>query len=587
MCGILAYLSHLKGFNKQDILERAKRISHRGPDYEGYYEDKCNMIVHERLAIVDVTNGSQPLYNRKKDIVLAANGEIYNHLELRKQYNFENITESDCEIIIHLREQFGDPILWLNKMNGMFAFVLLNTLTGDYIISRDCVGVIPLYYGKDRKESMWVSSELKGIHDICNVQDFPVGHYYTKATGLRRWYNPTWLNPQYVPSESPNLIRQKLEDAVKRQLMCDTPYGVLLSGGLDSSLIAAITAQICDKRVEDDCGNSRSEPEGRPSDVSKTQANYPRLHTFSIGLADSPDLKMARIVAKHINSVHHEHVITFQECIEAIEKVIYHLETYDVTTIRAGVPLYLLAKKIRTTGVKMVLSGETSDEIFGGYLYFHHCPNAEEMQKELVTKVQLLHKYDFLRANKATMAHGVELRVPFADKEFLDYTMTIDPKEKMCGNSQSEPEGRSPSVSRNSQSDKRKIEKYILRKAFDDGKLLPDEILWRQKEQFSDSIGYSWITGLKKFVEEKVTDMDLSKFPINTPTTKEAYYFRSIFEKFYPEESAIWCVDWQPSVACSTGNALKWNPEFKDCIDQSGRSVKGIHLDAWKDEEKK
>lgn len=558
MCGILAVLGVHKGAEtlRARVLERARRLRHRGPDWSGVYVKDKNILSHERLAIVDVENGAQPLYNEKKDVILAVNGEIYNHKILRKNLKEPGtfFTESDCEVILHLYREHDYN--FLNQLNGIFAFVLVDETRNRYIVARDHMGICPLYMGRDADGAVWVASELKALHDVCvTFEDFPPGHVYVSDRDeFIKWYNPKWHDEDWVPTPPLDLVklREQFEAAVTRQLMSDVPYGVLLSGGLDSSLVSAIAARICSKRIEDD---------------QKSSAWWPKLHSFSVGLKGSPDLIFARQVADYLQTIHHEFIFTVEEGIDALSDVIYHLETYDTTTIRASTPMYLMSRKIKCLGVKMVLSGEGSDEMFGGYLYFHKCPNKEEFQKETVRKLKGLYKFDCLRANKSTAAWGVEARVPFLDKEFLDYVMTeINPQDKMCGRNGSD-----------------RIEKWCLREAFKG--YLPDNVLWRQKEQFSDGVGYSWIDGLKAYAEKQVSDTELAnakhRFPHNTPQTKENFLFRSIFEKHFPQQSAREAVPGGPSVACSTPTALLWDASFQKYADCSGRSVAGVHNAAY------
>jgi asparagine synthase (glutamine-hydrolysing) len=561
MCGILCVLNAFRGGEHilPRVLERVRRLRHRGPDWSGVRVYKNSVLAHERLAIVDVEHGSQPLRNEASNVWLAVNGEIYNHKKLKTELTQAAtfLTDSDCEPILHLYEENQDtPEKFLNKLNGIFAFVLNDERNDRFLAARDHMGIIPLYMGRDADGAIWFSSELKAIHDICvSFEDFPPGHYYDSKVGkLVRWYAPQWHDETILSENALDLtkLREGLESAVRRQLMSDVPYGVLLSGGLDSSVIAAITAKICANRVE---------AEGR------SPAWWPRLHSFSVGLKESPDLKAARVVADELKTVHHEFTFTVDEGINALHDVIFHLETYDVTTIRAATPMYLMARKIKCLGVKMVLSGEGSDEMFGGYLYFHKCPDRVELHKELVRKLKGLYKFDCLRANKATAAWGVEARVPFLDREFLDYVMNdINPQDKLCGRAVG---GR--------------IEKHILREAFKG--YLPESILWRQKEQFSDGVGYSWIDTLKAHAEKKVTDLEFAnaqfRFPHNTPATKEAYYFRSVFESHFPHQCAREAVPGGPSIACSTPAALLWDASFKAFADCSGRSVAGVHEAAY------
>ena len=556
MCGILTILDS-KG-NPVELRKKAishvKRLRHRGPDWSGIYSDDRAVICHERLAIVDVTHGAQPLVDKGTGRILAVNGEIYNHLQLRqshlaKPHDFQ--TESDCEPILYLYDEHGPDFVKL--LNGIFAFVIYDPRDGDFFIARDHIGVNPLYWGRDGEGTLFVASEMKAIFDICpKVEVFPPGHYYKASEGkLVRWYEPKWAAPAFIPKGKADLdiLRQSLEDAVKRQLMCDVPYGLLISGGVDSSIIAAIAARHAEKRVETE---------------ERDRAWWPRMHSFSVGLPGAPDTKYAKLVAQHIGSQHHEIEFTVQEALDAIPDVIYHLETFDVTTIRAGTPMYLMARKIKAMGIKMVLSGEGSDEIFGGYLYFHKAPNATEFHEELVRKLDMLHLYDCLRANKAMSAWGVEARVPFLDPEFLDVAMNIDPEHKMIRKQ----EGR--------------MEKYILRKAFDGW--IPDEILWRQKEQFSDGVGYSWIDSIKAHAERDISDSVMAnarhRFPVKTPLTKEAYWFRSIYEEHFPNPSAVDLIPDGPSIACSTPTAIRWDAAWASMADPSGRAVAGVHDNA-------
>ena len=554
MCGILAILD-IKG-NSGELRKKAltlvKRLRHRGPDWSGIYSDPNGILLHERLSIVDVEHGAQPLVDRLTGRVLSINGEIYNHEELRRELKQEHDfqTASDCEPVLYLYDEFGPE--FVKKMNGIFAFVLYDPVTKDYFISRDPIGVVPLYWGWDKEGNLYVASELKAIADVCaKIDEFPPGHYYSsKDKELVKYYNPVWADTTNLPANPLDLkvLREAFESAVKRQLMCDVPYGVLLSGGLDSSLVSAIASRFKEKRVEDH---------------DKTPSWWPRLHSFSVGLADSPDLKMARKVADFIGSVHHEIHFTEQEGIDAIPDVIYQLETFDITTIRAATPMYLMARKIKAMGIKMVLSGEGADEVFGGYLYFHKAPDAREFHEETVRKLAMLHKYDCLRANKSTAAWGLEARVPFLDKEFLETAMNINPQEKMCV----------PGV---------RMEKWMLRKAFEG--YLPDEVLWRQKEQFSDGVGYGWIDSLKKRAEADITDKQMEnaafRFPLKTPLTKEGYLYRSIFETHFPNPEAPKLVPDGPSIACSTPTAIRWDASWAKMADPSGRAIKSVHKDS-------
>lgn len=536
---------------REQALQMSKLLRHRGPDWSGVYSNDKAILVHERLSIVDVNTGAQPLYNQDNTHVLAVNGEIYNHKDLAAQLTcgYEFKTKSDCEVILGLYEEKGNA--FLDDLNGIFAFCLYDEKKDKYLIGRDHIGIIPLYMGWDEHGNFYVASEMKALTPVCTkVEEFPPGHYLDSEIGeLTKYYVRDWMDFENVKDNGGSAaeIGQALEDAVKRQLMCDVPYGVLLSGGLDSSVISAITQRFAKQRVEDD---------------GQSGAWWPQLHSFSVGLEGSPDLAAAQKVADSIGTVHHPIVFTVQNGIDALKEVIYHLETYDVTTIRASTPMYLMARKIKAMGIKMVLSGEGADEIFGGYLYFHKAPNAQEFHEELVRKLDKLHMFDCLRANKSMSAWGVEARVPFLDKEFLDVAMRTNPELKTIR------DGR--------------IEKNILREAFD-GKLI-DEVLWRQKEQFSDGVGYNWIDTLKAHIEEQVTDQQLAnaefKFPINTPDTKEAYFYRSIFEEHFPLESAAKCVPHGKSVACSTPQAIAWDEAFSKNADPSGRAA-GVHNDAY------
>lgn len=547
MCGIVCLFDAKQKTEtlRPQVLEMSKKIRHRGPDWSGIFQDEKVIFSHERLAIVDPTSGKQPLFSKDGNLVLAVNGEIYNHLELRKEFSeYDFLTQSDCEVILALYQKYGKN--FLEKLNGIFAFALYDIEKGTYLISRDHMGIIPLYRGWDAHGNFYVASELKALEGICNkIEEFKPGHLLYSEDGeeYQQWYARDWESFDAV-KDNPTAIaalRKGLEDAVHRQLMSDVPYGVLLSGGLDSTIIAAITAKFASKRIES--GDTQ-------------EAWYPRLHSFAVGLEGSPDLTAARKAADHIGSVHHEIKYTIQEGLDAIRDVIYHLETYDVTTIRASTPMYLLARVIKSMGIKMVLSGEGSDELFGGYLYFHKAPNAQAFHEENVRKLGKLHLYDCLRANKSLMAWGIEGRVPFLDKEFMDIAMTINPQYKMVT-----PE---------------RMEKWVLRKAFED--ILPESIAWRQKEQFSDGVGYGWIDTLKQIAEDEVSDEMMAnakyRFPINTPMSKEEYRYRSIFSELFPSDGAAQTVPSVPSVACSTPVALEWDEAFKKMNDPSGRAVK-------------
>ncbi len=542
---------------RRESLEASQRQRHRGPDWSGVYVDDGAILVHERLAIVDPAGGSQPLLSEDGQLVLAVNGEIYNHTqlkaELKQPYAFQ--TGSDCEVINALYRE-DEPASFLNRLNGIFAFALWDKAARRVIIARDPIGVCPLYWGHDKEGRLRVASEMKSLADACaDVAQFPPGHWYDSATGkLEKYYERPWRDYAAVEGVEVPLaeLREAFEAAVHRQLMTDVPYGVLLSGGLDSSLVAAVAARYARRRIEDG---------------GETEAWWPRLHSFAIGLKGSPDLAAAKIAAESLGTVHHGFEYTFEEGLDALPEVIRHIETYDVTTIRASTPMFLLARRIKAMGVKMVLSGEGSDEVFGGYLYFHKAPNAREFHEELVRKLDTLYNYDCLRANKSMMAWGVEPRVPFLDREFLDVAMRMDAKYKMVLKGSDGPQ---------------RMEKGILRAAFEG--YLPDSILWRQKEQFSDGVGYGWIDGLKAHAEAQVSDRELAaadkRFPVNPPQTKEAYYYRSVFESFYPSPAAAETVPGGKSIACSSPAAIAWDASFAKMADPSGRAVAGVHNEA-------
>lgn len=556
MCGIVCLFDAKQETKilRPQVLEMSKKIRHRGPDWSGVFQDEKTIMSHERLAIVDPTSGKQPLYNEDKTLVLAVNGEIYNHRELKKEFtDYPFQTQSDCEVILPLYQKYGKN--FIEKLNGIFAFALYDASKNTFLVGRDHMGICPLYHGWDKNGNYYVASELKALEGHCkSIETFLPGHFLYSEEGfdLQKWYHRDWENYDEVKENKTDIakIRTALEEAVHRQLMTDVPYGVLLSGGLDSSVISAITAKYARQRIES--GDTQ-------------EAWYPRLHSFAVGLEGSPDLLAARKVAEHIGSVHHEIHFTIQEGLDAVRDVIYHLETYDVTTVRASTPMYLLARVIKSMGIKMVLSGEGSDELFGGYLYFHKAPNAKEFHDETIRKLNKLHLYDCLRANKALMSWGIEGRVPFLDKEFMDVAMTINPKDKMVNKAEG------------------KIEKWVLRKAFED--LLPESVAWRQKEQFSDGVGYGWIDALKDIAEREVTDEMMKnakyKFPINTPQNKEEYRYRTIFEEHFPSETAAKTVPSVPSVACSTPIALEWDAAFKNMNDPSGRAILSVHEDAY------
>ncbi len=554
MCGIVAILNVQKQTSelRQKALKMSQKIRHRGPDWSGIYCGGTAILAHERLSIVDPESGGQPLYSPDRKQVLAVNGEIYNHQEIRRRFagRYEFQTGSDCEVILALYREKG--IDFLEDLSGIFAFVLYDEERDEFLIARDPIGVIPLYIGYDSDGTVYVASELKALEGQCErYEPFLPGHYYWSVSPGQKWYyRRDWMQYDAVKDNpaSVEAIRDGLTAAVKRQLMSDVPYGVLLSGGLDSSVISALAEKFSEHRIEDD---------------SRTKAYWPRLHSFAVGLKGAPDLAKARLVADHIGTVHHEINYTIQEGLDAIRDVIYFIETYDVTTVRASTPMYLLARVIKSMGIKMVLSGEGADEIFGGYLYFHKAPSAKDFHEETVRKLGKLHLYDCLRANKSLSAWGVEGRVPFLDKEFLDVAMRTNPEAKMC-----------PGTT---------IEKKIVREAFAD--LLPDAVAWRQKEQFSDGVGYSWIDTLKDITAKAVSDEQMAhaaeRFPINPPKNKEEYYYRSIFAEHFPSDSAARSVPSEASVACSTAIALEWDAAFRNMNDPSGRAVKGVHEMAY------
>ena len=554
MCGIAAIFNIKEQTSslRDKALKMAKKIRHRGPDWSGIYCGGSAILAHERLSIVDPESGGQPLYSPDKKQVLAVNGEIYNHRDIRKQFEgkYEFQTGSDCEVILALYREKG--INFLEDLNGIFAFALYDEEKDDFLIARDPIGVSPLYIGYDSDGKVYCASELKALEGFCErYEPFLPGQYYWSTEGkMTRWYTRDWMTYDAVKDNpaSVSAIHDALEAAVKRQLMSDVPYGVLLSGGLDSSVISAIAKKFAARRIETD---------------GKKDAWWPQLHSFAVGLKGAPDLIKAREVADYIGTVHHEINYTIQEGLDAVRDVIYFIETYDVTTVRASTPMYLLARVIKSMGIKMVLSGEGADEVFGGYLYFHKAPNAKAFHEETVRKLSKLYLYDCLRANKSLSAWGVEGRVPFLDKEFLDVAMRTNPEAKMCPG--------------------KTIEKKIVREAFAD--MLPESVAWRQKEQFSDGVGYSWIDTLKEITSKAVTDEQMAhaaeRFPINTPMNKEEYYYRSIFEEYFPSESAARSVPSVPSVACSTAEALAWDASFKNLNDPSGRAVAGVHEEAY------
>lgn len=555
MCGIVSIFNIQEQTPelRQKALRMSQKIRHRGPDWSGIYTGGSAILCHERLSIVDPESGKQPLFSSDKKQVLAVNGEIYNHQDIRRRYagKYQFQTGSDCEVILALYRDKG--IDFLENLSGIFAFALYDAERDEFLIARDPIGVIPLYIGYDDDGKVYVASELKALEGQCDrYEPFLPGHYYwSREPGMKRYYKRDWFSYDAVKDNSASVadIHDALEAAVKRQLMSDVPYGVLLSGGLDSSVISAIAEKFSERRIEDD---------------DKERAWWPRLHSFAVGLKGAPDLAKAKLVADYIGTVHHEINYTIQEGLDAIRDVIYFIETYDVTTVRASTPMYLLARVIKSMGIKMVLSGEGADEIFGGYLYFHKAPSPKAFHEETVRKLSKLYMYDCLRANKSLSAWGVEGRVPFLDKEFLDVAMRTNPEAKMCPG--------------------KTIEKRIVREAF--ANMLPDEVAWRQKEQFSDGVGYSWIDTLKKITSDRVSDEQMAhaaeRFPINPPRNKEEYYYRSIFAEHFPSDSAARSVPSVPSVACSTAEALAWDEAFKNMNDPSGRAVAGVHEEAYK-----
>ncbi len=550
MCGIVCVFdikTQHEELRKQ-VLEMSKKVRHRGPDWSGVFSSEKAILAHERLSIVDPQSGGQPLKSKDGKLILSVNGEIYNHLEIRERIgdSYEFLTNSDCEVILALYREKGPS--FIEDMNGIFGFALYDLDNETYFVARDHIGIIPLYMGWDQHGQFYVSSELKALEGQCTrIREFPPGHYLTSADEEpQRWYQRDWMDYNNVKDNPTSIdeLREALEKAVHRQLMSDVPYGVLLSGGLDSSIISAVASKYAARRIE--TGDTQS-------------AWWPQLHSFVIGIEGSPDLIAARKVADHIGSIHHEVKYTIQEGVDAIRDVIYHLETYDVTTVRASTPMYLMARVIKSMGIKMVLTGEGADEIFGGYLYFHKAPNAQAFHEENLRKISKLHLYDCLRANKSLAAWGVEGRVPFLDKEFIDVAMRMNPADKMSKDG--------------------KMEKWVLRKAFED--YLPESVVWRQKEQFSDGVGYSWIDTLKQIAIDKVSDDQMKnaafRFPINTPRSKEEYLYREIFSEHFPSNEAAACVPSVPSIACSTAEALAWDASFSGNADPSGRAVADVH----------
>ncbi len=554
MCGIVGVFD-LKVEAEQlrpQVLEMSRKLRHRGPDWSGIFSCDHAILAHERLSIVDPQSGKQPLYSPDGSLVLAVNGEIYNHQDIRQRYKdtYHFLTQSDCEVILPLFRDKGKD--FIEDLNGIFAFAVYDKVKNRYLIARDHMGIIPLYMGWDEHGNFYVASELKALEGVCNkIQEFLPGHYlYSEEGEMKPWYRRDWFEYGAVERNKTSIdnLRAALEAAVHRQLMTDVPYGVLLSGGLDSSVVSAVAKKYASRRVEE-------------NDLK--DAWWPSLHSFAVGLEGSPDLAAARKAADHIGTIHHEIHFTIQEALDALKDVIYHIETYDVTTVRASTPMYLMARVIKSMGIKMVLSGEGADEIFGGYLYFHKAPNARAFHEETIRKLKKLHLYDCLRANKSLAAWGVEGRVPFLDKEFMDTAMTLNPADKMIRED--------------------RIEKWVVRKAFEG--YLPESIAWRQKEQFSDGVGYNWIDTLKEMTTAAVSDKDLAnaryRFPINTPMNKEEYYYRSIFAEHFPSDSAAACVPSVPSVACSTPEALAWDEELKNMNDPSGRAMKKVHKQGY------
>ena len=554
MCGITAVfrIQEQSPELRTKVLTMSRKLRHRGPDWSGIYCGKTAILAHERLSIVDPQSGGQPLFSPDGKLILAVNGEIYKHREIREKYKdkYEFRTGSDCEVILALYRDKG--ISFLEDLSGIFAFALYDEENDDFLIARDPIGVIPLYIGFDNDGKVYCASELKALEGFCDrYEPFLPGHYYSGKEGkMTRWYTRDWSSYDAVKDNETSipLLRESLETAVRRQLMSDVPYGILLSGGLDSSVISAIARKYASRRIETD---------------GKNEAWWPQLHSFAVGLEGAPDLAKAKEVAEHIGTVHHEIHYTIQEGLDALRDVIYYIETYDVTTVRASTPMYLLARVIKSMGIKMVLSGEGADEVFGGYLYFHKAPDAKAFHEETIRKLSKLYLYDCLRANKALCAWGVEGRVPFLDKEFLDVAMRINPADKMCPG--------------------KTIEKKVVREAFAD--MLPESVAWRQKEQFSDGVGYSWIDTLKEYTSQAVSDEQMAhaaeRFPINTPMNKEEYFYRSIFAEYFPSDSAAASVPSVPSVACSTAEALAWDKAFQNMNDPSGRAVAGVHEDAY------
>ena len=556
MCGIVCAFDLKQSSEKlrPELLEMSKNLRHRGPDWSGIYSSDQAILVHERLAIVDPTSGKQPLISPSGNLVLAANGEIYNHRELRAPYesSYQFKTQSDCEVILALYENEGPS--FVEKLNGIFAFAIFDESKNEFFIARDHMGIIPLYMGWDGDGTFYVASELKALEGVCSkIELFPPGHYFHSGDSEpTAWYTPDWKEFDNVKNNMTSIedLHDALSAAVHRQLMSDVPYGVLLSGGLDSSITSALAKKYAAHRVETD---------------DQQAAWWPQLHSFSVGLEGSPDLAAAQEVAKHIGTIHHEIKFTIQEGLDAIREVIYHLETYDITTIRASTPMYLMARAIKALGIKMVLSGEGADELFGGYLYFHKAPNEKEFHEETVRKLEKLHQYDCLRANKSLAAWGIEGRVPFLDKEFIEVAMRLNPKDKMITSD--------------------RMEKWVLRKAFEN--YLPESVAWRQKEQFSDGVGYSWIDTLKELVESEVNDEQMEnahyRFPVQTPQNKEEFFYRTIFESHFPSEAAALSVPSVPSVACSTPVALAWDAAFQNQNDPSGRAVARVHEQGYED----
>lgn len=567
-CGIFGIFGSAKDEPelRSHLISCSSELRHRGPDWSGYMTFPASDgthkhgIAHERLAIMDPESGAQPLTSEDGNVIVAVNGEIYNFKELytdlaKLGVDYTPKTGSDCEVLLPLFEKYGPTPDMVNKLRGMFSFILYDRIKDQYVIARDHMGITPLYIGWGDDGAVYVGSEMKSMYEHCNrLQQFPPGHIYSNmgenAGEFVPWFVPKWKTQKALPTNDyqPDVLRYGFEKAVISRMMSDVPWGVLLSGGLDSSLVASIASR----------------------HMARSSQDFPKLHSFSVGLEGSPDLLAAKKVADYLGTKHHSYQYTLEEGADAVRATIQTLETYDVTTIRASTPMYLMARKIKAMGIKMVLSGEGADEMFGGYLYFHKCPNKQEFQDECKDKLDRLHMYDCLRCNKSMSAWGVEPRVPFLDADFLDLAMNINPEEKMIRTGKDVPV------------EDRKIEKYLMRKAFDtpEDPYLPDEILWRQKEQFSDGVGYGWVDSLKDIAAREISDQMLinaaNRFPYNTPTTKEGYRYRKIFEEFYPGQACAETVPGGKSIACSTERAMAWDESFATRADPSGRAA-GVH----------